>query len=137
MSISCLSRCLVALLLVVLGGLHVSLLDVLPLSLPPALASCTRNEPEAPTPRLMLSQILSEVVSNALLFPSASIPSAHSCPGPCDVQLEAESGAEDGEQHGRVAAEDRAGSMVSRARSRHMREGRLACRQCRASAQGC
>lgn len=85
------------------------MLDVLPLSLPTVLAYITLNEPLVlHTPRLTLSQILSEEVSNALSFPSASIPSALSYLGLCDVQLKAESGTEDGEQHGGVAAEDRA-----------------------------
>lgn len=84
------------------------MLDVFPLSLSIALAHVTLNEKTLHTPRLTLSQILSEPVSNALLFPSASIPSAVRYPGPCDVQLKAESGTEDGEQHGSVAAEDRA-----------------------------
>lgn len=73
------SRCLVALLLVVLGGLHVSLLDVLPLS--------------------AAVDVVPDLVR-----------------GGVERQLEAESGAEDGEQHGRVAAEDRVVDSAEHAR---------------------
>lgn len=65
-----LSRCL---LLVVLGGLHVSLLDVLPLALPDLLAWIARILCAAPTPRLMLSQMRSEPVSKALSSLSISM----------------------------------------------------------------
>lgn len=95
-------------LLVVLSLLQVSLLDILPLSLPAPLARIWGPISRVRTPRLMLSQILSDEVSKALLPQSAS---CHVC-NPRrvwgNVQLHAEGGAENGEQHSGVAAEDRA-----------------------------
>src|SRR5689334_9981500 len=72
--------------------------------------SCVR------TPLLIVFQTLSDEVSKALLSQSASCQSAYPSRVRWSVQLHAESGAEDGEQHGRVAAEDRAASAVRRDR---------------------
>jgi hypothetical protein len=103
---SCALRRFAADLLVVLGGLHVPLLDVLPLTLPSALAGGVQTARIRPTPLLRVLQILSDPVSKALLCWISTL--SFRVLLRFDVQLHAEGGAKDGEQHGGVAAEDRA-----------------------------
>lgn len=61
-------------LLVVLGRLHVLLLDVLPLSLPSALATAISNTGNVRTPLLIVFQIFSDPVSKALLSYFSTLP---------------------------------------------------------------
>lgn len=95
-------------LLVVLGGLHVSLLDVLPLALFARLACVAwlAGREIARTPRFRLSQMRSEPVSKALCPVSVLVLSRCLAGWGCDVQLHAEGSGENGAEECDVAPDD-------------------------------
>ena len=137
-SISCSNGGMAELLLVVLGGLHVALLDVLPLALPCELARVTSNKNPVTypavqaVPDLLRSCVEAPVVpyqlSCLLAYPSGFVMTYSCMPNAAPKTA-----------NNMVVLLRRTAlqAMVSRVRSKGVRGEGLACRLCRASTSSC